>query len=360
MHGKSNPVGHSFDQDLLLRGWFDHHPMSTWRQEYKTHSGDDVESFIGYTWPMSTPYFNPFGAAFLIQLQDQRILHTKRIWLVRDGRVPLVWFFRRFPKPDPEVQAKLMIDEDMLTCIPVAWRPHISTYRLVSNAPATKESRVAILGLASESYCSLDYLEKKLKQISAIEKSERIKMDMFLPVRTGSGDESDHVYHPDFFRRFFKVADHESRVFSYYQMVGTFDMQNLRLYDISDKMLLSDNAMVHELLKKGAQWPVTEPTRENEEYVPLSAFHGYAINHNVDFVEPDWDDKSLRTAAKFESDIAGALNSQAFKFMPWPKWFSEWVSTKVEEKPAEISPVLPEPRKVNVLKKNKKAKTFKR
>lgn len=86
-------------------------------------------------------------------------------------------------------------------------------------------------------------------------------------------------------------------------MLGTFDINKLRLWDLNEKLMIADNSLIFELLAKGVQWPSSKPIKENEDYRKISPYHGFVINWAIDDVSPTQSMDSLREVSRFHDQI---------------------------------------------------------
>lgn len=310
------------DQDLAMMGWFNHHPT----QGAPLPSSPEVDAFVNTTWPMSSQYYSPINGVWLMQVTDVRTLGKRPFWLIRDGAVPLTWFFHRHPQP-PQAETRLFIDEDLIHLVPAAWSTHVGSYRLHSEAPPTEESRAAIVGLAAENYASLKFVRERAKMIAQHE-SGVASFDLYLPARWSTGgDEDRESFHANYFHEIYRAFPQKTRVFTRTELIGTFDLQNVRVWDLNEKLMISDNTLVQALLKKGAQWPRSRAAMKEEKYVKLSNFHGFILNSAPEVSTSDDIQSSMKSAQRFHEKVDDLYRSSAFREFPWPNWFAQWVQS---------------------------------
>lgn len=322
------PNSKSLDQDFFMTGWFDNHPQS----DSSLPETDDLKSFLGMTWPMSTSYFNPLNAVWLMQILDLRLLQSRPHWFVRDGLVPLLWFFKRYPKP-PSFKITLLIDEELISFAPPAWSGHVGTYRIYSEVQAQSNSRTSVIGMSAETYVSATFTKHRLTEIVKKEEVAGIQtMDLFMPVRSWTHDEKEQVFHASVFREVFSIVPKQTRLMTRAELVGTFDIQKLRLYDLNEKLIVADNGLAGELLKKGAQWPDSRQPKANEDYRKISPSHGFIINWTRTSEAQENAVPSFQEVSRFHDQIGNVFSAQAFQAFPWPRWFADWAKLQVEAK----------------------------
>jgi hypothetical protein len=251
--------------------------------------------------------------------------------MVRDGLIPLLWFFRRFPEP-VGLTSQILIAEEFMSCVPKAWAARIGTYRLHSETQPTDKTRLALIGLASEAYCELSFLKSILDEVSSDEPNIKRQIDLYIPTRSNWQDNAAQSYHAEYFRLIFATLGTNCRVVSQSEITAAHDAQDLRLYDLNDKMMLADNMIAHEALSRGAQWALTRPIAPDEEFVRLSPHHGFVIRRSprIEVVKNDLED-SFRQNFRYQQRLESALTSRVFRQLPWPRWFMEWVRVNVEE-----------------------------
>ena len=59
----------------------------------------EVKNFFSHFWPNTSDYQSPFENIFLIQAATAKIFNSRPKWFIRDGLIPLLWFFKTHPTP---------------------------------------------------------------------------------------------------------------------------------------------------------------------------------------------------------------------------------------------------------------------
>src|SRR5207244_2578750 len=108
-----------------LIDWFEIHPALE-SKAVRRHSAE-VENFLTHLWPMGLTYQSPFRPRFLIELERSGLEASDETFLVRDGLVPLLWFWKKWPEPGA-FRGKLIVGDSYVEYVPEAWRPHIRYY----------------------------------------------------------------------------------------------------------------------------------------------------------------------------------------------------------------------------------------
>lgn len=322
VHSLHRIIDQSLDQDLVLQGYFESHPNHQTNLQLPVTAS--LNQFIGAVWPMGSLYHNPLNAVYLMQIVDIRLLGIRNSWIVRDGLIPLLWFFKNHPRP-PSFDVKLYVDESLARFVPRAWSSKVGTYRLHSLTPAASDARTALIGIAAEIYAGLPYIHKKIAAIRTREiAAGSTGTDLCIMARMISNDEKEQSFHASYFREIYTHVTDAIRIMTRNELASTFDVQKLRLYDLNEKLLVADNSLAHELLRKGAYWGETREIATGEEFRKVSPFHGYVLNSDSDQVAELELAQSMRKFSQFHDNVEDIFSSQAFQHFPWPTWFAEW------------------------------------
>ena len=134
----------------------------------------ELKQYFDALWPSIEMYESVMKPIFLADLPSAAEANPKGEWLVRDGLLPLIWFFTKNPEPG-SFRGKLRVHASFEEFIPDAWRPQVDLYELFSNDQDGYDSsfgvdtgevkELLLTGLIMQSYCSLSKLESDLKGI---------------------------------------------------------------------------------------------------------------------------------------------------------------------------------------------------
>lgn len=302
-----------------LIDWFELHPTGgSWKAPVPS---EKASYFLTHLWPMSLPYASPVRARFLIELEKSGLSRSSETFLVRDGLVPLLWFFKLWPEPG-SFSGKLIVGERFLTHVPPAWRDRALGYRIAmapraSAAPVRR--KLLALGLAMPGYASIESVERRLAALDAPE--ERMA---FLPVRFGCTGDVQVDFHLSFMKAVCQGLGSGLRSVNW-NIVDSMDgCAGLEVLDLSDGLLLNDNYLVHTLLSKGAalaKEPETDAAPPGR-FVQTSPHHGYVIS------EANALPYSARTdQIETMSELGKAMHAFANQLFPWPTWFEDFGKT---------------------------------
>lgn len=313
----------------LVTDWFESHPdFESARRTLPITN--ESRHYTDFTWPCSTDYLNPMNACFALQILNLEVLNKRPKWLIRDGLVPLLWFFKTHPKPK-NLKSKIYVDEQFGAFVPEAWRSHCGTYKFKSLAKGNGSRKLLLVGIMSEAYFNLNDLDTFLDKITAeTTKEELYSLQKFamLPVKGyGFRAELDHNYHVDYMA---KVCDHFGCNIKGLTIDQFRSMESFHGYEVvslNSKFLISDSWLFHFPLSRGAkvfgQRTVTET--EHKELTPFSPYHGVLLTEEIaeDSIESSLK-KSLNLTTEYHELFTKAMNSETNLRMPWPRWFTDW------------------------------------
>jgi hypothetical protein len=301
----------------------------------------EVRQFVSRLWPMAGGYRSPIEPVFLMECDGLASLRG-RDWLVRDGAVPLCWFFSAHPSPalvSKKSRAKararteesfdgiLYLHESCQGVVPEPWRKHVRYYRLVSRASVgfaenreteRRRSRLLLCGLVMPPYCGIDAARKLLQKAreSLFSGGDAPEVAWYFHVKVwGWGIESDPSFAARFFRELVRELGNPAEIIEELDFAGGPSFSDYYVLDLNERLLLADPLIPHVALSRGARLAVPgvemgTPT----SYFPLSPFHGvellgYAEDSGIDPAEQLWYRKAV-------------LGTPAGRCYPWRRWFS--------------------------------------
>ena len=316
----------SLKTDVLSTDWFTTHPHSQQRKALLpvTH---EARQFLTFTWPISSESYNPLNAIFSMQCLHLDLLNRQSSWLFRDGLVPLLWFFRTHPDPK-NLQSKIYIHEELVEFVPPAWRDHVGSYRLVSQAAGNGSRKLLLVGVMAEPFMTVKELEIKLKTLQdkfGDELKELEKSALIIPKSWGYGTENDHQYAVEYTTRLCSVFGTEMKALHWRQFESMDHFHGYEVISLNDHYLIADDHAVGFAASRGARLFAACPSNDtSEKFVRLSPYHGYALQAQI----PQKSTHPSSADTKASEKYLRAMNSEAHVRMPWPQWFSDWVKTQ--------------------------------
>src|SRR3954470_10839273 len=85
-------------ENRVFLDWFKTHTRESLRK-YLVSSAGSAADLVQYLHPFGSPYHSALNPVFLAECENLRQLDYAPVWLARDGLLPLLWFFSRFPVP---------------------------------------------------------------------------------------------------------------------------------------------------------------------------------------------------------------------------------------------------------------------
>ena len=137
--------------------------------------------------PFIKDFYNPINPVVLSVENNLEALFQKNILMVRDGLIPLTYFFKQTPV-DPKIPI-LFIHKDFWFLVPDEWRSHVNYYSIESNYDfnvKNKYKRVLLTGLTNGVFVDevefnddLDFLIETLGK----ENLKDIEFSVYLPMK---------------------------------------------------------------------------------------------------------------------------------------------------------------------------------
>jgi len=255
---------------------------------------DYANIFFHRLWPTVIDYFSPVPSTFLVQCLNLEQLNSRPEWIVRDGRIPLSHFFKAHPEPRG-LKAKVYVEATTTDAVPAAWSENTGTYRVVSSQPANPSLHCILAATGSAEFQSQAELLRFLESVR-LERAREVSL--FVPALFR--DFSFHCeYRIQLDRHFNRPESLE-----WLQLVAKSSFKDCEAIEINNRNICADNFMTHVLLSRGAGF--TEQILPHERYVPLSPYHGYALNPRPEF--------SQKKFVSYEKE----------PLFPWADWFQKW------------------------------------
>jgi hypothetical protein len=229
--------------------------------------------------PLLRDYINPLNGFFVSSVQNMKELEQRPLWLARDGVIPLLFFFNKFKHPK-NLKSKILIREDLLTCVPVNWRAHIGSFNIVSVEKKEPKS-IFIYGMNSEALVSVESSDEALQDILALQINQLEKVLLYLPSRRFSAKESEHEA-AEVLQSIFKKVSLNAEIVDWADVLPHHDWKSTLIVNIQKNTVVSDDWLFHTLLSRGA-FVSSAKDKSKDEFVYFSPFHGCSFN-----LKPHW------------------------------------------------------------------------
>jgi hypothetical protein len=321
---KSMASTQDHDDHSIVQEWFFAH-LDAKRRHAVDDTSPEVRRFRDHLWPAALDYHSPLNPVFLAGCTDLGSLFDHPSWFVRDGLIPLLWFFKTHPNPGG-FQGRLWVAEEFAKWVPLAWRSVTGSYRIecpVTTAPSRARC-LLLTGLSMESFCSLEFLEQSLAELSRMIPPKELKKReilAFTPARTDNfGSQHHHNYTGEYIQSICKALGTQIRFLNWQSLLETLDSgKTCDLYELNEKLLCADSYFVHAALSRGARLLRAKSPRSTAgtSFIELSPHHGVRLKKRIQ--EPSlWNSKD---SSRFFANVMLKEANQAF---PWPNWFMDW------------------------------------
>lgn len=246
-------------------------------------------------------------------------LKNHRTKVIRDGFIPLMWFFINNPRP-PKKTDKIYIHIQFQSFVPEPWLKNVGFYRVCS---AQKRSRFKELNLVS--IFRSDYLPPGSTLRGILKTVSKASTPVFLhwhqwPETNLYSNKVEEI--EDFFSEFSKASKSWKRR-DFYELLWRDQLKNTAAVVFNSRLVLADCAIENSLAERGALLISADLNKKPIDIIPLSEFHClylYKPTHQtqfstfLDFVEKTKRVYQLREKIKtYQPKTMG----------PWPEWFYE-------------------------------------
>lgn len=317
--------------ELVGVDWFQAHSDSL--KKLKPQISESFEHYRWAVWPNSEEYYLPFPTMSVVEEYEPKTLAKAERWLVRDGLVPLIWFFKLNPSPDKH-KIHLIVNENIAPFVPTAWRKNVSTWRTVFLNEAQKKERnkLLIFVIAAEPINPIDEISRKMENlVSFFGKARFQEMEKHcLVINKEAGFKSleRFDYLPKVvFEMVKKSADSNWNALGWKEFALDSPLQDYWFADLNSTRVYADNYVTYSALRRGAQGVGFESDTalsKGDELVQLSPYHGLALKGPLGgsclLDSKPTDAKARETWVAFES----LMRSDANKNWPWPEWVHSW------------------------------------
>lgn len=304
---------------------------------HKLPESPEFKQFKAFLWPASTDYPSTVPSIFLAQVISLHLLAQSKMWIVRDGLVPLLWFFFQNPKP-PEFPVKLYVHRNLRSYVPLEWKPSFGYYdyhtRDFSESTKTVSQRpkILIFGIMMEAYVSIDGIDDHIKKIiDGLTQIRDPEVYLYLPCRGWSGAKNwlDQHYHASILKKLFSSLGSDLKILTY-EDVKHLDRLNIDyFYDLNDALIMADNALLHQVLEGGGnQLSKSEDLIDQspDHYIKCSMQYGFRLYNRLPEGTVFPTDEVFRTkeAINTHQKLFDLAKLDATRQFPWPVIFTEW------------------------------------
>jgi hypothetical protein len=265
-----------------------------------------AEAYHHQLWPAGKPYVSPLNPIFLLQCAQLTQLNQRERWLIRDGVLPLVHFFRANPKPIG-LHAKIYLQESLAWTTPRAWRDQVGTYKVVSQEPQGPVKKLVICGIGLHGFHSEIELKEQLAALNR-PRIHAMSSEVCLPMKPVEFGRQD--FHCEYLSTLSLWLGKKYRSVLWTELALKSEFKGYEFLELSARRLCADSYYTHVVLSKGAYLHDLSPRSDTAHYVPLSPFHGYLIEEKI----------PLRLEVPKVPPVCVVGEGD----FPWHTWFKKW------------------------------------
>jgi hypothetical protein len=284
--------------------------------------GSQIQNPSNYLWPVTLAH-GALDWMFLSEIDEQTKLTPGRPIKIRDGLIPMAWFFYNNPEP-VAWNRKILVHHSLFRHVPTAWRNLTGVYDMgvqASPGESTAIDELLLLGVASENFCELDRLQEILSQVE-----DRLahfpavsKVSAYIAVPPWL----DQVpFQAEYFGTLSRALSRKIHFWDWYKFCGRKNLSKLWVVDLNGYTLCADSYLYQWALTHGAKsfFPVQEGFIAAED---LSINHRYYIRENLNPTPPPPAEEieARRMLRLLMSSSPSPLKSNQF---PWSAGFEHW------------------------------------
>lgn len=291
------------------------------RQEQET-----LERFL---FPLNLAYANPLPTVFLWRAKSLRELKAEAEWLVRDGLMPLLWFFQKYPRPGSDFKNRLLIHKEVSWAVPPAWRRHCGIYHyapavaLTRARPKGKKAETVVTSfIASPLFCSQEFLARKLAAAkpSDVLAWAAVRDGLFLA-------DSDLTASFRMTQTLLRAVSGEVRVRPWHELAGHSYYGDAAYLDLNQRLLCADDTPYHAFVSRGAR-VLSErrpsPALKKARRLPVSDYHDLVVERFQATAESLSPRRFLEQSYELLPGIRHSINQGLSAELPWPGWITEF------------------------------------
>ena len=295
----------------------------------------EIQQFFDLVWPAGHVVASPLNPVFLLDLPKLASERASERWLVRDGLLPLIWFFSQNPEPG-NFKQKLLVPIQFQEYVPNAWRQQVELFELFNEtANQPQEIReLLLMGVLMPSMCSIARLERDLKmiveRIGGPQALSKLRIRAYFPFKYEPPAEfNGTAFYLRYSQLLFKYLGADVEFLEYESLQWINLESSTSVHEFNEEWLISNSYLKLLSLSKGHHFLTgLAPTRSSggyDEIFPMfpNVSCGIRKRFDLEFIDYTGSAMVLETQERARA-VHAAANSYANKLYPWPKWFTSW------------------------------------
>ena len=274
-----------------------------------------AQNFLKNLRPHTTCYYSRLTPIFSPQIKTPASLNKYEIISLRDGLIPLLWFFKQFPTPGP-FNCYFLLHTKFQKIIPATWKDRCGLYNISGEVALRK--KLLISALLIDDYSSTEYISRFVDLIIAhIENSTTV--ELYAPLTHNPFYRLAQANYVHFISLLEKNGIAISKVWQNEEIKACSNFEAYSIADLNEGLLYADNYLIHHFLSKGASLLFDKLTKEklpatSTYQLELSPYHQCQV-----YFDYPYHPTEVVTNEFARYDLARTYNTS----LPWPREFQQ-------------------------------------
>lgn len=289
-----------------------------------------------YIAPFGEKYYSPLNPFLIFGGANIEMLEKKDTWQLRDGLIPLSFFFKEASLDLLSESRKILIHKDFWFLVPPAWQENVLFYQIKAKNVYGKESipeKLVLAGIANDTLADADEFTYKIKEIAKNFTSEEINKMQILAYFPNKRSDLWGKWQDDNIFKYAKIIFENLKLDIHFPewevFKSTMDYQNTLYCEINSGVIIKDTATQHMFLSRGAGL-LKHNQLESEKFslvktLPLSLYHDIEV-FDFDFKSAKAYDNPLESDLMpyYKKIIEKGTNPRVVS-EGWEKWYGTYV-----------------------------------
>jgi hypothetical protein len=284
---------------------------------------EEVRRFAKSYWPFMEPYHSPLNAAFSFEIGHLERLRHHKLWMLRDGIIPLAWFFESVTR-EMTPSTQLLVHESLGTLVPKSWKKNVKYYEIYSEPvyhAGFPPKNLLLTGPINGGMTSLEELDAILDGVlECLGRAKPERVLIYCPIRQSEWSSAEEEsFEFQFYHRIFSRFGAKAK-FVNWQSTENSTFPDTAVVDLSAGWIYKDSSVLHHLLRRGAGLlGARENVQKPANRIPLSKNHGIRVS--AEPAATGWElPRDTQKLLGFYSTLHRKMNEPR-SHLPWPKWF---------------------------------------
>lgn len=250
--------------------------------------------YQNYLSPFGNKYFSSLNPFLIYGGADISKLMKKNVWLLRDGLIPLSFFFQNASLTLMEDERKFLVHKDFWFLVPPEWQESVLFYEKVSDVNYGNENppqKLILAGIANQTLASQDEFLAKIENLAKVftkKDFDNMEISAYFPNKRNDlwgrwQDENIFQYSKIMFQKIKLDID-----FPEWDMIkSNMDFKNSLYYEINSGSIIRDTFTQEMFLSRGAGLLKNDSPLEAEGFTKIRT-QKVSLYHSVNIYEFDY------------------------------------------------------------------------